>query len=223
MGIEFKTKAEVVHEKIREEIIAGKIIPGQRLVISDLAKDFGLSEIPVREAIRRLESEGFVQFTPHVGAVVSEINESEFLEIYIIRVELEALATRLATPHISEKDIAALQDLIKQAETAIERNRHERLGPLNKAFHLKIYGAAPYPYLYSLIENLWEKFELSQRVFSFVPQRAIPSWKEHISIVDALIRHDADRAGELVRHQKIRTKNALEQFLMERKPFSEKN
>lgn len=223
MAIEFKTKTEVVHDRIREEIIAGKIKPGQRLVMSDLAKDFGLSEIPVREAIRRLESEGIVQFTPHVGAVVSEINEKEFLEIYIIRIELESLATRLAAPHIKEKDIDFLYNLIQKAETAIKQNRNEKLGPLNKDFHLKIYQAAPYPYLFGMIVGLWEKFELTKSVFAYVPKRAVPSWKEHISIVDALRSHDADRAGELVRRQKLRTKDALERFLKERTPCSEKN
>ncbi len=142
MAIEFKTKTEVVHERIREEIIAGKIKPGQRLVMSDLAKDFGLSEIPVSEAIRRLESEGIVQFTPHVGAVVSEINEKEFLELYIIRIELESLATRLAAPHIKGKDIDFLYNLIQKAETAIKQSKNEKLGPLNKDFH--IYGGDDY-------------------------------------------------------------------------------
>lgn len=139
MGIEFKTKTEVVHERIREEIIAGKIKPGQRLVISDLAKDFGHSEIPVREAIRQLESEGMVQVTPHVGAVVREINEKEFLEIYIIRIELEVLATRLAVPHIGEKALSKLNSLIQKAEIAIDEGKHDKLGTLNKHFHLSIY------------------------------------------------------------------------------------
>ena len=119
----------------------------------------------------------------------------------------------MATPHISEKDIEALQDLIQQAETAIDQNQHERLGPLNKAFHLKIYGVAPYPYLYGLIENLWEKFELSQSVFAYVPKRAVPSWNEHKSIVDALKTNDAELASSLVRQQKLRTMSALEKYL----------
>ena len=213
MGIEFKTKTEVVHERIREEIMAGKMKPGQRLVISELAKNFGLSEIPVREAIRRLESEGIVQFTPHVGAVVSKINEKEFLEIYIIRIELEALATRLAAPHIKEKDIDFLCNLIQKAETAIKRGKNEKLGPLNKDFHLKIYQAAPYPNLFGMIVNLWEKFELTQSVFAYVPKRAIPSWNEHKSIVDALKDNDAERASALVRAQKMKTMSALEKYL----------
>ncbi len=213
MGIEFKTKTEVVHERIREEIMTGKIKPGQRLVMSDLAKDFGLSEIPVREAIRRLESEGIVQFTPHVGAVVSEINENEFLEIYIIRIELESLATRLAAPHIKEKDIDFLYNLIQKAEIAIKQNKNEKLGPLNKDFHLKIYQAAPYPHLFGMIVSLWEKFELTKSVFAYVPKRAVPSWNEHKSIVDALKTNDAELASSLVRKQKLRTMSALEKYL----------
>lgn len=223
MGIEFKTKTQVVHERIREEIIAGKIKPGQRLVISDLAKDFGHSEIPVREAIRQLESEGIVQVTPHVGAVVSEINEKEFLEIYIIRIELEVLATRLAVPHIGEKALNKLNSLIQKAEIAIDEGKHEKLGTLNKDFHLSIYQAGPYSYLYRMILGLWEKFEFSNSVFAYVPDRAVPSWYEHRQIVEAIKNKDADLAAELVREQKFRTKTALERFLKVSNSFAQEN
>lgn len=223
MGIEFKTKTEVVHERIREEIIAGKIKPGQRLVISNLAKDFGHSEIPVREAIRQLESEGIVQVTPHVGAVVREINEKEFLEIYIIRIELEVLATRLAVPHIGEKALSKLNSLIQKAEIAIDEGKHEKLGTLNKHFHLSIYQTGPYSYLYRMILGLWEKFELSNNVFAYVPDRAVPSWYEHRQIVEAIKNKDADLAAELVREQKLRTKTALERFLKVSNSFAQEN
>ena len=98
MMVAFKTKNMAVYEALRQDIIDGRLKPSQKLIMSDLAKRFELSEIPVREAIRRLESDGIVEFTPHMGAVVSKIDESEFVEIYLIRIELEALANRLAVP-----------------------------------------------------------------------------------------------------------------------------
>ena len=147
MNLAFKTKTDVVREKLRQDIIDRKLRPGQRIVISEVAKDFGLSEIPVREAIRRLESEGLVEFTPHVGAVVSTIDENEFLEIYLIRIELEVLATRLAVSHIGEKELIVLNRMIREAGIAIKQKKHEKLGPLNKKFNMAIYQASPYTYL----------------------------------------------------------------------------
>ena len=213
MEVQFKTKTEIVHAKLHRDIIAGKLRPGQRIIISELAKEFGFSEIPIREAIRSLETAGLVRFTPHVGAVISEFNEREFLEIYIIRIELEALATRLAVAHITEADLDFLGKNIEKTEKAIQQNKHDKIGPLNKEFHLRIYQAAPYPYLQNLIKSLWEKFELYQSVFAYVPDRIIPSCREHKKIVDALRAKNGALAERLVKEQKACTIQALKERL----------
>lgn len=211
--MEFTTKSEAVRRALRKRIIGRKLKPGQKIVISEIAREFGVSGIPVREAIKKLESEGLVKFTPHVGAVVNAVAREEFLEIYLMRIELEALATKLSAPHMKEADISELKDLVNQAERAIEQGETGVLGALNKSFHLKIYKTAPYPFLYKTIVDLWERFELMQCVFAYVPERAVPSWDEHKIIVEALEARDADRAGKLVRQQKTRTKRALEKIL----------
>ncbi|MEW6673285.1 MAG: GntR family transcriptional regulator [Thermodesulfobacteriota bacterium] len=213
MEVQFKTKTEIVHAKLHRDIIGGKLRPGQRIILSELAKEFGFSEIPIREAIRSLETAGLVRFTPHVGAVVSEFNDREFLEIYIIRIELEALATRLAVEHITDADLDFLDKNVVKTEMAIQQNKHAKIGPLNKEFHLRIYQAAPYPYLLNLIKSLWEKFELFQSVFAYVPDRAIPSCHEHRKIIEALRAKDGVLAEKLVKEQKERTIRALKERL----------
>ena len=95
MTIASKTKNVAVYDKLRQGIIKGKLKPGQKVVMGELAKAFGMSETPVREAIRRLESEGYIDFTPHMGAIVTKIDERELVEIYLIRIALEELATKL--------------------------------------------------------------------------------------------------------------------------------
>jgi len=202
--IEFTTKSEAVRLKLRQRIIERELKPGQKIVISEIAKEFGISEIPVREAIKKLESEGLVKFTPHVGAMVNAIAGDEFLEIYLMRIELEALATKLSAEHMKVEDIAELKGFVEKAEQAIEEGRIDLLGSLNKSFHLKIYRT---------IVDLWEKFELMKCVFAYVPERAVPSWGEHKIIVEALEQRDAERAAKLVRQQKNRTKRALEKIL----------
>jgi len=213
MEVQFKTKTEIVHATLHRDIIAGKLKPGQRIIISELAKEFGFSEIPIREAIRSLETAGLVRFTPHVGAVISEFNEREFLEIYIIRIELEALATRLAVAHITEADLDSLDKNIEKTEKAIQQKKHDKIGPLNKEFHLRIYQAAPYPYLQNLIKSLWEKFELYQSVFAYVPDRIIPSCQEHKKIIEALRAKNGALAERLVKEQKACTIRALKERL----------
>lgn len=211
--INFITKADAVLANIRQRIVEGEFKPGQKIVISELAKNFGISEIPVREAIKKLESEGLVNFTPHVGAVVNVIGGADFLEIYLMRIELEALATKLSVPHLKDEDIAALNNYVNEAESAIEKGEIGKLGALNKKFHLRIYNTAPYPYLYKTIVDLWEKIEMMNSIFAYVPGRAVPSWGEHKKILEALEERNASLAARLVRQQKNRTKKALEKLL----------
>lgn len=217
MDVQFKTKTEIVHAKLHQDIVAGKLRPGQRIIISDLAKEFGVSEIPVREAIRSLESAGLIHFTPHVGAVVNTIDENEFLEIYLIRIELEALATRLAVPHIGDSILTRLNRCIRKAQTAVRSNKHEQLGPLNREFHMLIYQASPYHLMFRMIDDLWNRFELMQSVFDYVPARAAPSWIEHQKILEAIQNRNASLAGRLVKGQKLRTMKALKNFFKKKK------
>ena len=213
MEVAFKTKNVAVYEVLRQDIVDGKLKSGQKIIMSDVAKRFGLSEIPVREAIRRLESDGFVEFTPHIGAIVSKMDEKEVVEIYLIRIELEALATRLAVPHVTSDDIDYLEKINHDMGLAIKESRPEKLGSLNKDFHLRIYQAAPYPYLYKLISDLWEKVERTQSVFAYVPKRASASVEEHDRIIKALRSKDLAAAELLIKKQKNRTMAALQQYI----------
>jgi DNA-binding GntR family transcriptional regulator len=215
MPIATKTKNVAVYGKLRQAIIKGKLKPGQKIVMADLAKSFGLSETPVREAIRRLESDGYVHFTPHTGAIVTKIDQGELVEVYLIRIALEALATRLASPHISEKDIDYLNKKNHEIEEAIRQKRYENIGRINKDFHLRIYRAAPFPRLYKMICDLWDTFERWPSVFAYVPQRASAAVEEHKQIIAALKRGDVDLADRLMKEQKERAMEALQKYTME--------
>ncbi len=210
-----KTKNLVVYEKLRQGIIKGTLKPGQKLVMASLAKSLGFSETPVREAIRRLESDGYVTFTPHAGAVVTRIDDRELSEVYLIRISLEALATRLAVPCISQNDIAWLKKKNEEMKGAVRKNRYESLARLNKEFHLRIYRAAPYPRLYKMISDLWDAFERWPSIFSYVPERAATAIAEHEEIIEALSTVDVDRADNLMKEQKKNTMNALQSYMVQ--------
>lgn len=211
-----KTKNLLVYEKIRQGIIKGTLKPGQKLVMAALAKKFKTSETPIREAIRRLESDGYVTFTPHAGAVVTEINRQELSEIYLIRISLEALATRLAVPFISQEDLIWLKKKNEEMKAVIEKDRYDQLARLNKAFHLRIYKAAPFPRLYKMISNLWDAFERWPSVFTYIPERAASAIREHEQIIEALETADVDRADDLMKEQKKKSLEALQQYMVQR-------
>jgi DNA-binding GntR family transcriptional regulator len=211
-----KTKNLLVYEKLRQGIIKGTLKPGQKLVMAALAKKFKTSETPIREAIRRLESDGYVVFTPHAGAMVTEINRQELSEIYLIRISLEALATRLAVPFISQDDLIWLKKKNEEMKAVIEKDRYDQLARLNKAFHLRIYKAAPFPRLYKMIANLWDAFERWPSVFTYIPERAASAIREHEQIIEALQTADVDRADDLMKEQKKKSLEALQKFMVQR-------
>ena len=210
-----KTKNQVVYEKLRQRIIRGTIKPGQKLVMASLAKSLGFSETPIREAIRRLESDGYVTFTPHSGAMVTKINDRDLSEIYLIRISLEALATRLAVPCIRDNDIAWLVRRNDEMKVAVKESRYQSLARLNKEFHLRIYKTAPYPRLYKMISDLWDAFERWPSIFSFVPERAASAIEEHEQIIDALSTGDIDQADNLMKEQKKNTLEALQNYMVQ--------
>jgi DNA-binding GntR family transcriptional regulator len=215
MAIASKTKNVAVYKKLRGAILKGKLKPGQKIVMAELAKEFGLSETPVREAIRRLESDGYVHFTPHTGASVTKIDSSELVEVYLIRIALEALATRLASPHITDKDIEFLKKKNHEMEMAIHENQYENIGGFNRLFHLRIYKAAPFPRLYKMICDLWDTFERWPSVFAFVPERAIAAVEEHKRIIESLRMKDMELADRLMKEQKERAMEALQKYTAE--------
>ncbi len=217
---EGKTKNLVVYDKLRQSIIKGTLKPGQKLVMSSLAREFKISETPIREAIRRLESDGYVTFTPHSGAVVTKINDQELSEIYLIRISLEGLATRLAVPFVSPIDITWLKKKNQEMKAAVESGRYENLARLNKAFHLRIYRAAPFPRLYKMIADLWDAFERWPSIFSFVPARAQTAIREHEQIIEALETADIDKADMLMKEQKKKSLEALQSYMVQLKTGS---
>jgi DNA-binding GntR family transcriptional regulator len=111
------------------------------------------------------------------------------------------------------QDIEYLDKKNREMGKAVEQNQPEKLGTLNKDFHLRIYRAAPYPYLSKLIGDLWEKVERTQSVFAYVPERAAASVAEHALIIEALRAKDSVSAEKLIKQQKSRTMAALQKYI----------
>lgn len=200
--MEFNTKNNYIYESLKEEIVKGNLRPGERIVISDVAKRFNVSPMPIREAINRLQQDGFVEVVPHVGARVSTIDLERHKELMLIRIELETLAAKLSTPYIDEKTLARLDEILLEMEEAVQNNEHRRYGKLNVDFHLLIYGAGPYKILYDLITTLWGRSEYSRSIFETIPERNAESLKEHQAMVAAIKMGDAQKVADILRQQK---------------------
>ena len=198
----YHTKNDVVYQQLKEKIVNRVLRPGERIVISDIANELEVSPMPVREALNRLQQDGFVEINPHVGARVVMFGATGFKEIALIRIELEVLATRLATPYLDDDKIKELDSVLKQMEMAVADRDGNLYSKLNKDFHCIVYSAGPYKYLYELILNLWAKSNFSKSIFLKVPEQVSVSLDDHRKLLDALKAKDADKAAEILRSHK---------------------
>lgn len=198
MAQTYRTKREKVYLSLQNEIITGAIRPGTRLIISNLAKQFNVSEIPVREAIQSLAHEGYVSITPHSGATVSSMSEDDIRQIFEIRINLESLASRLAVDHLSNSHIKTLDQMIEDSKEFLHNQNLQGYGEFNRAFHDFIYQHANNQRLFTMISELWD-FSTRYPAFFSSLEDIENSLREHKEIVDALNDKNADLVEKLMR------------------------
>ena len=116
MNTHFKSKKEVVYDQLREEILEGSHQPGARLVIDDIANRLGISQIPIREAMRQLEADGFVTITPHVGATITHLDADFIYEVFAMLEAMEVISSREACQYITNEEIDVLESMINQMD-----------------------------------------------------------------------------------------------------------
>ena len=202
MHVSDNTKNSSIYTALRDAIVNGKLRPGERLVLSDLAKRYATSAMPVREAITRLQQDGFVEVRPHVGAHVADFDAAKFKEILMIRVELESLACRQAVPHITDALLTTLEEMVAQMALCLQEADIKGFSRLNKKLHMTIYCASPYHILQDLIYNLWERSEYMRNLYSISLRRINESHLEHIEWIQALRKRDTEEVIAILRKQK---------------------
>ena len=214
-----KTKQDWAIERLRDLIIKGEIEPGDRLRQVDLADRLGMSPTPVREALRKLEAEGLVTYTPHKGVTVAEYTPEDAAEVYQIRAVLEELATHLATPNLSDESQARLHEVHTQFVDSIAAGQLFRLRAINYDFHMLIYQASENPTLVQIILGLWMKFPWD--TLYVIPDRARQSAEEHSQILRALDAQDGELAGRLARRHIESAHQWLVEHLEKQRPVPE--
>jgi len=162
------SRVELAYATIRERITTGVYGPGYRLVLDELAREIGSSPVPVREAVRRLEAEGYVDFQRHVGARVASFDEHEFEQAVQVVAVLEGYATALAAPHMRRTDIAKARKINDRMRAALADFDPIRFSALNREFHFVIYDRCPNTHIRSLLEAQWSRSPIP--LFAVAPQ-----------------------------------------------------
>lgn len=203
------TKLEIVYNVLRENIISGNLEPGTKLVIKRIAQELGVSEIPVREAIRSLEAQGLVTMTPHSGAQVAKLNAEDVEEIMEIRSILEGYAARTAIPHVTNEVVEQLRKCIEEMQKCVDEGDFVEFGVLNRKFHQIIYKLTPNKRLYKMINDLLNEFERTRSVFGLSKKRSEDSIREHKAILEAICQENGDMLELSIREHRQRVGQIL--------------
>jgi len=216
--ITFQTKSDIIYQELKQDIISGRYKPRERIVISSVAKQFGTSDIPVREALKQLESEGLIKNKPHKGAVVTSFNFEDIQKIFRVRTVLEGMAAREASRNMKSSEIKSLEKSVVQMRKAVESDRFFELAQINLEFHQTIYSVSGNEYLNKIIFELWSLSSRSRALFILAPDRARESAKEHVVILEALKKGDGAEAERLIFIHNGSALKALRRYLRENEP-----
>ncbi|MBE3638298.1 GntR family transcriptional regulator [Mangrovicoccus sp. HB182678] len=192
-----RTATQHVEAALREAILSGQLAGGTALRQEDLARAFGVSRMPVREALRQLEAQALVDFAPHKGAIVAEISAADAADTYAIRLALEPACLERSVPHLDARALDTAADLIGEMDSDPDPGR---LGELNRRFHMTLYSAAGRPRLLALTETTLAGFDRYLRFHLAAHGRAHMSQDDHRAMLEAARRRDADAATRVLRH-----------------------
>lgn len=192
------TKSDRIYDALREAIVTGVLLPREKLNTSALAAQFGVSEIPVREALKRLQEHRLVKIVPYTGCFVQEFTMEELENLWAIRAALESLAVQQIVERFDGALPGAIPDLMDRMDRAILEDDITGFRRLNKEFHLETYRLTKNERLVELIDNVWEEAERAVKIFRLRRNRPVDSMKEHRMFLDAIVRRDAAGASEIL-------------------------
>lgn len=195
----YKPLREIVFETLREAIIQGRLRPGARMMEIQLAEEMGVSRTPVREAIRKLELEGFVVMVPRKGAFVADISVKDIVDVFEVRAALEALAAGLAAERISGDEMEELERSLVQINEVSSRDSIDDIVALDSSFHDIIYRASRNERLIQIVTHLQEQIQRFRTASLSQPGRTKWALDEHKKIVEAISDRNVELAQNLAR------------------------
>lgn len=209
------TKTALAVEALRVAILRGEITRDEPLTVGRIAQRLGMSQTPVREAIRTLQAEGLLRHEPHHSAAATEYTAKDIHDIFELRADLESRATQLAVARLTDEDIARLEAMQAEMRDAAAHDDIQRLNQLNAAWHLLIYGASDNRVLLEVVQHLWRKFMFE--VNWIQPGHSERSLRQHDDFLAAIQARDAETAARLIREHIQRGEEAAVSFLESRR------
>ncbi len=186
-----ETAQDVVLRSLRSDILAGDLRPGDQIVQEALAERYGVSRVPVREALRILESEGQVEYFPHRGYFVAQLSIDDLQEVYLLRSLLEAMAIQAAVPHLTDDDISDIADLADAVTEAAQDVDVIAMTTANRRFHFAIFDGCGMPRLVRLLNQLWDATDAYRALYFQQQASRVRVESEHGRMVAALRARDA--------------------------------
>ena len=196
------TASATVLGQLRHAISTGALLPGQQLVQESLAESFGVSRVPLREALQVLEGEGQVVHEAHRGYFVAELSIDDLVEVYRLRALLEGEAARAALPLLTEDDITLLAHILEGVDRAADIGDVGTMTQANRQFHFALIDAAQMPRLSRIVSSLWDATDVYRTVYYGAEAHRARVAHEHAAILAAIRRRDADAlVAELDAHR----------------------
>lgn len=197
----FRSLRRLLTEELKEAILAGKLAPGERLSEEKLASSLKVGRVPLREALRRLEAEGYITFLSHNDIMVSKPTIEDVRDYYSIASVLEGLATRLAVERAQPEELSRLRELHQLLKEAYKKKDPELYFEANSSFHRFIAEIARNERLHRLIDQMRHEIQKTRILSLHLPERLDYSMQEHDQILDAFLRRNPELAeGTVVKH-----------------------
>ncbi|MBQ8734310.1 MAG: GntR family transcriptional regulator [Anaerotignum sp.] len=208
---EYLPLRDVVFNTLRDAILTGKLVPGERLMENQLAEKLGVSRTPVREALRMLELENLVELVPRKGAQVLDMSEKDIVNILEVRSALEGLATSVACTKMSKEDLQQLKNMEVDFEKAVAENDVEHFVDIDEDFHDLIFAATENDKLINIFRNLriqLYRYRMAQAKNNETSMSTIVA--HHRSIIRAIENHDTEEGASIAQgHIKYQTESIL--------------
>ena len=212
-----QTVASMTLDAIRDGILHGHYAEGEPLRQDALADELGVSRIPIREALRQLETEGLVTFNPHRGAIVSTLSLEEIEEVFDLRASIESDLLRRAIPHLTTHQLDQADEVLERYAVALRTGEVAKWGVLNWQFHASLYAPAARPVTMNIVQRLHQQSDRYLRMQLALTHGETRANEEHRAIAAAARAHDTKRACQLVRDHIAGAGRSLLAFLRERR------
>ncbi len=208
-----QTLATALTDALRERILVGDWTDGEQLRQDALSQEYGVSRIPVREALRQLEAEGLVQIHAHRGAVVSRLSIDDVLELLEVRALLEGDLLRRAIPLLSEADLDHAERVLERYEAALAAQDIRYWGELNADFHLALFGPLRRPNTLAIIENIHHKTDRYIRMQLLLARFTERAHREHRELLALCRQREVDTAAAFLAEHILAAGHALRDYL----------